>query len=282
MLSHFRVGSINRPRDFPADLLNWFVPTRVSLVGGEWLSSLSDGFAGNVAENGAYLGVPALAILGLFAAARHRDEGGRFLLAGFGAAVFVALGTALHVAGEHIVVLPWAALARAPLFDNVLPVRLALFASLAASVMVASWAASFPRRGLAVCLTGLAVLAILPNLGAGLWKRTPVRPAFFTDGLYRACVRPGDNLLAIPYNQHGDSLLWQAESGFRFGLAEGYVRPGWPTAYDASPIRRTIGSRPTSSRRRRTSRRSSSWSRATSAGSPSSPGPTEARRAWEE
>ncbi len=231
MLEQLEHESINRPRDFPADLVNLVVPTRTTLVGGDWASSVSDRFIGGIPENGTYLGLPVLVIVGLYAWSRARTSGGRFLLTSFGLAVFAALGTSLHVAGERIVSLPWGTLARAPFFENVLPVRLMLFASLAAAVMVATWAAAARQRLAAGVLTALAVVALLPNLGAGYWKRTPVRPAFFAHGLYKACVARGENLLAVPWNSNGDSLLWQVESGFWFGLAEGYVRPGIPLRY---------------------------------------------------
>ena len=50
----------------------------------------------------------------------------------------------LHANGRELLVLPWSHLADRPLFRNVMPVRLIVFASLAAAVMTALWAAS-PR-----------------------------------------------------------------------------------------------------------------------------------------
>ena len=147
MLARFEHNSINRPADFPADLLNLVVPTRISLAGSAWAGGISDRFVGPIAERGAYLGLPTLVIVGLFSWSGRRTGGGRFLLAAFALAVFAALGTSLHVAGERIVVLPWAAVAQLPFFSNVLPVRLMLFASLAAAVMAASWAARAATGG---------------------------------------------------------------------------------------------------------------------------------------
>ena len=64
----------------------------------------------------------------------------------------------------------------------------------------------------------------------------PVRPAFFADRLYEACVPRGETLAVFPFG--GNSLLWQAESGFWFRLAANglepqpkYARPR--TAFDA-------------------------------------------------
>ena len=50
-----------------ADLLNYFVPTRLSPVSFGWTRHLAAGFSGNVHEEGAYLGIPVLVMVALFA-----------------------------------------------------------------------------------------------------------------------------------------------------------------------------------------------------------------------
>jgi hypothetical protein len=231
-LADFHSGSINYPKSFPADLLNPVVPTRLILAGGSWARTVTGHFIGNNAENGAYLGIPVLAILVLFAAGRWRTPSGRFLLAAFGIAVFASLGTRLHVDGRASVPLPFGPLADQPLFDNLLPVRLALYSSLAAAVIVAIWAASARPRWLAIGLSVLAVVALLPRLGAGIWKTTPIRPVFFTSGLYKQCLTHGETVLPFPFGPHGDSMLLQAETGFWYRLAGGYVSPVKPPRYE--------------------------------------------------
>ena len=62
-LAGFETGRINSPFVFSADLANLVVPTRLTLVGGDLLHPISDRFRGNLAEDGAYLGLPLLAAL---------------------------------------------------------------------------------------------------------------------------------------------------------------------------------------------------------------------------
>ena len=142
----FTSDSINDPRLFDGDLLGFVVPTHLLGIGGATFASVAAHFPASDAERGAYLGLPTLLIAALFAGRVRRSPSARFLLASLGLAAFATLGTKLLVEGHVVVTLPWAALVRLPLFDNVLPVRFAAFTSLAAAVIVALWAA--PRRGL--------------------------------------------------------------------------------------------------------------------------------------
>jgi hypothetical protein len=103
----------------------------------------------------------------------------------------------------------------------VIPGRFALYVSLAASVIVGLWAASpSPSRALKIGLTALAVLAIAPNLRLGVWRLTPEQPSFFAAGTYRECLRAGENVLLLPPPFRSQGLLWQAQAGFRFDLAD--------------------------------------------------------------
>lgn len=231
--SSYGSTSLNLPEDYPSDLLNSVIPTAISLSSAHWATALVH-FTANDAEAGGYLGLPTLLIVALFARRRWRTAGGRFLLASVALALVASYGTALYVGGHRVIWLPWTWLSYTVPFDNVLPARLSLYVSLACSVIVAIWMASSKHRTATMLLPGLAVLAIVPMVGHGYWKTTPVRPSFFTTGLYRSCLRQGESILAIPYNNHGDSMLWQAESNFRFRLAEGYVTVVWPQSYTNS------------------------------------------------
>ena len=133
-----------------------------------------------------------------------------------------------------IVSLPWNALVCLPLLDNVLPVRIALFASLATAVIVALWTAS--RRGWSSrMLPALAVAALVPAVWHSDYRTVPERWPFFTDGLYKVCIPRNENVAIFPYGFWGNSMLWQAESGFWFRMAEGYLRPKPPPAFLADP-----------------------------------------------
>jgi hypothetical protein len=226
---HFQGSSINPPASYPADLLNVVVPTRLTWISWHWTKAISDDFRGNSSENGVYLGLPALAILVWFAWAKRRQPAARFLAIVLALGVLVELGTALHVRGHRYATLPWGLIAHLPAFDNVLPVRFSLFVALGAAVAVAWWAASSgPPPLLRVVLPVAAIVTIAPSLWLSGWHDHPWRPSFFVAGMYRACLQPEDNVLMLPFPVFGDSMLWQAEAGFRFRMANGFVSPVLP------------------------------------------------------
>ena len=216
---------------FSADLTNLVVPTMANL-GGWWTKHFVTAFPANDAERGAYLGVPLLVIVALFAWQWRRRPTGRFLIVGFLLAVFLSLGAYLTIHGRQLTTLPYSHLINKPLFENVMPVRLMAFASLAAAVMLALWAASsFRPSWLRVGLTALAVLTLVPNLAWGAWARTPEVPPLFTTGLYKSCLGRGENVLLLPFGTLGDSMIWQARSHFWFRNAGGYISPFPPRRY---------------------------------------------------
>jgi hypothetical protein len=229
-LTGFRSQSINEPSSFSADLLNVVVPTHVLALTTSGLTRISQHFPGNDAEQGAYLGLPTLAIAAWFAPCARRSAAVRFLLTAFVLAAFVSLGTALHVEGHRKLWLPWSLVARLPVFDNMLPVRFAAYTTLAAAVIVALWTAS--RTGwLRVVLPLLAVAALVPAVWRPDFRSLPQRWPFFTQGLYKLCIPRGENVVIFPYGFRGDSMLWQAESDFWFRMAEGYLTPKPPSPF---------------------------------------------------
>ena len=229
-VSGFRSESINEPARFSADLLNLVVPTHVLALTSSGLTAISSRFPGNDAEQGAYLGLPTLAIVGWFALRARASATARFLLTALALAVIVSLGTALHVGGHHKLWLPWSLAARLPVLDNVLPARLAAYTALAAAVVVAVWTAS--RSGwLRFALPLLAVAALVPAFWRPDFRSVPQRWPFFTQAMYKLCIPRGENVVIFPYGFRGDAMLWQAESGFWFRMAEGYLTPKPPPPF---------------------------------------------------
>jgi hypothetical protein len=230
-LTGFDSHSINAPRSFAADLANVFVPTSLSLASVGRTGAVAAHFLGNNSERGAYLGLPVLLVVALFARSRWRTPGGRFLLLGLAAAVVAELGASLRVDGHRLLPLPWSLLDGYPLFDNVLPARLALFASLAAAVIVSLWAAAGSTRWSRVALPMLAVVALLPSATSHAWITQPDNPRFITAGIYRACLQRGKSTIVFPFGSRGDSMLWQAETGLWFTIAGGYLSPDVPAQF---------------------------------------------------
>jgi hypothetical protein len=223
----YQGDSINAPGLFDGDVLNFLVPTRVTWAGGAALAHLSRQFRSNDAEAGAYLGIPTLAIVVWFALGARRSAVTRYLLAVLVVAAFVTLGTGIVWRGRIEAWLPWRLVAHLPLLDNVLPVRISLFTSLVAAVIVALWTAS--RRGWARWLVpALAVAAIAPDVTNPYWAVHPERWPFFTSKTYELCIPKNENVAIFPFGMWGNSTLWQAESGFWFRIPEGYLAPTPP------------------------------------------------------
>jgi hypothetical protein len=232
-LLDFEPNSINPPGEYPADLLNVVVPARLTWIGWGWTQRISGAFLGNISENGAYLGLPCLAIIAWFAWLYRKRASARFLLIALLVGVVAELGISLHIRGRSSIGLPWSPLSHVPPFNNVLPVRLSMFVALAAAVAVAWWAASsrVPRAA-RVVLPLATVATIFPALWNGVWHEHPARAAFFSTNLYRACLQPNDRLLFLPFQYWGSSMLWQAEAGYDFQMADGFISPKPPKLPD--------------------------------------------------
>ena len=242
-LTAVRVSGFQTPSDFVADLLNVFIPTHVEASGAGWLHDVSVRFPGNYTEQGAFIGLPVLAIIVLFARTRGRSAGGRFLLVSLSVALLASLGPELTVGGHRVVPLPTplghetvtvpgVGTKFLPLFDNALPVRFALYTSLAAAVIVALWMASRPTADVLLwLLPALAVLLLVPNPAAKIWATTYKLPPFFTDAAYRSCLDRNETILPQPVRGGGQSMLWEVVDGFRFRMAGGRLQTSAPTSF---------------------------------------------------
>ncbi len=234
-----QVHGIVREQDtFVTDAMNFFVPTYVQLLAPRSVIAAAGGWTGGAAEWNAYIGIPLIALLA-FIAVRWR----RNLLVAWAAALaavtaVLSLGPHLHLAGQiHFhVPLPWLALQRLPLFDNVLPARLMLFFYLLAGIAVAVFIRDVRRspvawrRGAGWLWVGASLAALLPAVP---WTVTPNPvPAFFTGSEVQR-IPAGSVALVAPFStapgfQLGpgqDSatypMLWQLASGMRFKMPEG-------------------------------------------------------------
>ena len=221
---------------FNADLLNLVVPTAVTGWSGQTFTSVAARFPGGIHEQDSYLGLPALLMIGLLLLRRWTADV-RFLVIAFAAATIMSLGTALYVNGQRRLWLPWSALSDLVILDNVLPSRLALYATLAADTLVVIWIATTKGKiySRPYVLPVLAIAAIAPPVWSGYFIQHPSRLAFFSDGLYRNCIPKDEALLIFPFGNTGMSMLWQAESRFWFSMAEGDLGQHYPAGYIDDP-----------------------------------------------
>lgn len=207
------VSHANAPARSPfaesADVLNFVVPTHRTWLHTSASDMVASHFTGTGAELGAYLGLPFLVLVVL---AMRRTRGRVFLAAVGAACAVLSLGTRVKVAGTVVGVAPWTVLARLPIVGSALPVRLTLYSSLLAGLLVAlslADRASRSRYALAAC----GVLMTLPNLQLPTWHSTVPQASF--------AVPRDATTLVLPYGPAGWSMLWQAEAHFRYRLVGG-------------------------------------------------------------
>lgn len=237
------------PVDSGGDLASFFTPSEAMLLHVSPLNANS--LAGNVTEQVGYLGPVILLILLAFALEQRSRWLARTILGGVLVAAVLSLGGELTVAGHETgVPLPWTVIGQLPLIKYALPNRFSLYMWLGCAVAVALWLDA-PRRGLTrsalarLALAGAAVISVLPNFVAHDWS-TPVKnPPLLSERSLARYVTPGSTVLALPFGTGGDEMYWQAQAGFAFRLAGGYVSWALPSGYSGlSIIHELNGRRP--------------------------------------
>jgi hypothetical protein len=221
-------GRVQDADSFATDLLNLVLPTRYQLIAPAAATQISDHFSGLFHEAGAYVGLPLLLVLAAVVA-RHWDDLRARVAALTGAIIFVlSLGPHLHVGGESTGwPLPWLPFAEAPLLENVLPGRFAVFLWLAVGAIVAitidqtfgyRWRRAAPR--LAAITVALALVIPAP-----LTSSTTAIPAFFANW-GREGIRPDATVLIAPFFRDGagaDPMVWAAVAGDQVRMPEAYA-----------------------------------------------------------
>lgn len=208
------------------DALNPVFPTYATRIGRNYFLALGNTFTShNVTEAGGYLSFALVAAFLLWGVREgHSKPLGRVVLTVAAVSFVVALGSHLHVASVQTMPLPYQLIRHAPVADNIVPARIFLVTDLAVAIGLAVWLAR-PSPGSwarwALVLAG--VVLILPNVIRPLYGTAPNRPRFFATGLYRRYIEQGSTVLVLPFGQNDISTLWQAESGYRFYMPEGYV-----------------------------------------------------------
>jgi hypothetical protein len=227
------------PSLYATDLVNFAVPTQLTNLGGSAFATVSGKFTGDISEQAGYLGGPLLVMVGGFAIAFWRRVWARWLLAVTAGACVLSLGPKLLIAGEQTVTMPWKLALSAPLLKYALPGRLMVFAWLGAAVMASAWLAVRPGLGRWI-LAALAVLVLYPNTTGPFFHNPVHEPAFFSTGEYRRYLPERSNVLIVPYGTAGESILWQAESGFWFRMPGGNVSTRPPTDFGNWPIMESL------------------------------------------
>ena len=247
---------------YHGDLLASLLPTSNQLFAPAGLSRLGDGLMPHGVENGFYLGLPLLALLG-YLTIRCRRTGLVAVSAVVAVAAFVlSLGPKVAINGKVLPVpMPFAVFTHLPVLQNIEAARLSLFLQLAAAIVLGvgldrvragGWrtAADVPQRAvpgppaaglarpLVVAAAGLAALVpLLPGLPFPSTATKP--PAFFT-GRAVNVLPAGAVALTFPFDRAPDNypMLWQVVSGMRFRIVGGDAfvpGPGGSSTWRPSP-----------------------------------------------
>ena len=206
--------------------------------------------------NGGYLGVALLVVLAAGAVLSWRSVALRMALGLMVVAFVASLGYRLHVGRSGLgVPLPAAVLGHVPLLESIVPERFAAMVDLFAGVALAlvvdrvrSGATAGPGRGgrapvaplarlrvrnrartaaaAAVAVVAVAPLAVLPRWP---YPVTRVHQPPVLAAAARSAVGRGPVVVVYPDTSSAvsDEMVWQAEDGFAFRLADGYaIVPG--------------------------------------------------------
>lgn len=229
---------------FRADLLGPVVPDSLMRLAPSSLASRADTFAGGAVENGSYLGIPLLLVLGVGAVVFRRLAAVQAAVVVGVAAFILSLGPRLVVSGAPgqiapyvpngwPVPLPGALLARLPILDHALPSRFSMYSAMAAALLLAvildhSHRNARRAAGVAAGVAGpgaLAVFALFPLVPAVPYGgiAAPAIPVFFRSPA-ASTVPAGSVAVLYPYPSAAvaDAELWQVAADLRFRMAGGY------------------------------------------------------------
>lgn len=201
------------------------------------------------AELGAYVGAPALVaalliVVGLIR--RRRYSLPLRVASATGLLVFaLALGSPVLLGGKVLLSSgPFALIEALPVLENILPMRLVLYSTIALFAILGiglDWSLARIRTPRGKGLLGLLVLAgvcVLPGVQS---SRTVYVPDFY-DGTLAEVVPEGSVVKTFPRplawaEPHADeAMVWQAVSGFRYRETGGYFigsSPDSPVTYAA-------------------------------------------------
>jgi hypothetical protein len=247
---YIRYALVTTPPKPPAlvslDLASLVIPRAGRTFGIPWLASAAAG--PHPVSNGGYVGVPLLVLAVLLAVTAWSSRLVRFLSAMLVLIVTASLGPELYLEGRPVARLPWAALYQLPIVRNAYATRLMLFAYLALAVTVALWLALSARR-LAWGRYALALLVIgtlAADTPAIVVTQSSTVPVFISSGQYRRDLSSGE-IVVVVSNVRNAGMLWQAQSGFYFRIAGGFLNEGFSHRTDLPvPVQRLVRATPAS------------------------------------
>lgn len=206
---------------YSADPINYIIPTQAEWMFGARLGAISGKFAGNITEQGIYLGLPIVLLVLIAGAEFYRGWLNRFLLILFIGIAICSLGTHLTILGETTIPMPWLIAAKLPLIKEALPIRFGLYTSLLASLLVGRLL-THSNKGVVKITAGLGIIMLLPNLTMYQMSSVPSE-SFFKNQTYQELIPVDSNVLILPsYGFWGyQPALWHEEADFSFNIVNG-------------------------------------------------------------
>jgi hypothetical protein len=244
-LHHVPKGFLRSPNVGALDLSSLVLERPDSTV--RWFASLVTDHATR-ASLGAYVGIPLLVLAVALLVFAWKRRLVRFLFVMLVLVIVVSVGPTLTIGNQTVATLPWHRLWYLSVLRSAYPVRLMVFAYLALAIMLAVWLAGpwpaparFRQARQWWLLTGarwlLALLALaavvmdLPEVSEQPWPS----PAFISSGQYTQYLHPGETVI-VQSSRGNAGLLWQAQTGFYFKLAGGYVNAALAHYHVAVPL----------------------------------------------
>jgi len=133
----------------------------------------------------------------------------------------------------------WLGLSKLPVWSNILPSRLMVYFYLLAGLLIAVWLNDLrtwqpAARSVGWLATAASLVLLMPALP---YPSTPNSvPAFFSSPA-ASRIPLGSVALVVPYSSAADSraMVWQAQTGMRFRMPEGYAFIPAPSGARLSP-----------------------------------------------
>lgn len=225
-LFHSMAFSTKSQLRYSANILQFFIPTNVTWLGGNFFWKFTNTFL-NAQECGTYFGLPLIITIILYIKEFWKTQIGKILTIAILITAFCSLGAILKIGSYFILTLPWVIMTKFPIFIHALTIRFILFSWLGIAALIALWLHSSKiRKIIKYSLVICSIIFILPNPkphDIELIQKIN-SPPFIKNEFYKKIMKPHDIMLVLPMGILDDvnnAMLWQIQTNMYFRLATG-------------------------------------------------------------
>jgi dolichyl-phosphate beta-glucosyltransferase len=243
-LKNYGTSSFTRSgKQFYVDIASVVLPRAHPdrLLGMTWWAAA----AGHFDTPKIYVGIPLLLLFALVAIFMWKNRLVRLLVPLYVVIFLLSLGPTLINESNPIVPLPWGWIWSLPFLHSAIPARLMDFGQLVLAIVLALWLAQATKsklvRAARWALAVVSVAAIFANLPTFAsvvippkptpkqWVRaypslpiTNYIPTFFTDGIYKKYIKPGEQVVVISHRGNA-GMMFQSYTDFYFRVQGGFI-----------------------------------------------------------